>query len=190
MPDLLTIVNSKLSALNIPASTLAALSGISGGVLSTYLNGVKTAPSDQAMRLYEVATELEELVKMCAPVPVDFRQVSVLRDCLTSIKETRLRILVRQNEPSVKEKAFVVQFANGNFFSGQDRELRITETFNFFQAKMMSQSVASELLDIFQSMGLRAKSVENKFDCDPACEIDQVWHDQSSAVEAVAEATA
>jgi hypothetical protein len=192
MPDLVTIVNQKLSALNIPASTLAALSDISGGVLSTYLNGVKTAPSDHALRIYRVATDLEQLVNTCAPVPVDFRQVSVLRDCLTSIKDGRLKILVQQNEPSTQERAFVIQFANGNFFSHQDRDGQVLQTINFLQGAMVSENVASELTNIFKGMGFRCKAVENKYgDSSPAFELSQIWHEESgSAVQTGSEVSA
>src|ERR1700730_6202117 len=181
MPDLVTIVNQKLSALNIPASTLAALSDISGGVLSTYLNGVKTAPSDHALRIYRVATDLEQLVNTCAPVPVDFRQVSVLRDCLTSIKDGRLKILVQQNEPSTQEKAFAIRFRNGMFFARQE-DNEVLQTMNFLQGAMMTEPVAAELINLLEGLGHRGCTmVENKFDCDPVFELSQIWRDESSS---------
>jgi hypothetical protein len=191
MPDLLTIVNSKLAALNIPASTLAALSNVSGGVLSTYLNGVKTAPSDQAMRIYEVATELEELVKMCAPVPVDFRQVNVLRDCLKSIKNGRLRIAVIKNDLIESHKSFVVRFKNGVYFTSRDKNNQVLSTINFLSAAKMTEDVAEELIRILKGLGYSCTAIENKFgESDPAVELSQVWQDQSSTIEAVQEATA
>jgi hypothetical protein len=137
MNDFKNIVSSKLNTLGFPASTIASLSDVSGGRFSNWLNGVSSLPHDKAQQTYGVVIDLERLVDLTAPLPLDFSKVNALRRCIEGLRDGTLKILVQQNEPSTQQKAFAIQFGNGNFFHSQDRDGQILHTINFLQGAMV-----------------------------------------------------
>jgi hypothetical protein len=95
--DILTTVADRMSRYKIPASLVASLADISGGRLSTFLNGQTSLPNDLALRLNQVTNSLVQLVESARPLPLDFKRANTLREVLSRIQSGELQVIIRQS---------------------------------------------------------------------------------------------
>jgi len=92
--DIVTILKRELPALNLPASTVASLAGISPSKLTSYLNGVGRCGHDHDIKLRAAWSGLKKFLEYAGPIPVDFRRVDKLRESIQAMAEGRLKIVV------------------------------------------------------------------------------------------------
>jgi hypothetical protein len=152
--------------------------GIPGGTLSAYVKGSITIPGPRVQQIEDAISSLENLAKHAEPLALNFSNVNMVRDCIQKLKQGRLRVVVFMADAPVKEKAFAIQFRNGQFYRGRDAKNGITRTENLMQSPAMTQAVADQLIQILSDAGFAdCRAVENRLEQEdgPSAELSQVW---------------
>lgn len=103
--DICGILRRELTARGIPASTIAALAGISSSRLSKYLNGSERCPIDHEVALYEAWSNLRKLLEYAAPLPLDYSKTNQIRECIDKMNDGTLRIIVFRPDETEAESA-------------------------------------------------------------------------------------
>jgi DNA-binding transcriptional regulator YdaS (Cro superfamily) len=101
MPALLdpaTTIRNRLVAVGAPSMLLAQLCGISPSHLSNWFRDKVQIGRLDVLRIEEKTKELEELVRICSPLPLDFRQTAAIRDALDFLRDGDMQINVIVND--------------------------------------------------------------------------------------------
>jgi hypothetical protein len=96
--DILNILRRELAELTpggrVPAGTVAALSDISSGKMSQYLNGTIKCPIEHEVRLRKTWTGLKRLIELCRPIPINYAKTGELKQSLIALENRELHILI------------------------------------------------------------------------------------------------
>jgi hypothetical protein len=169
-------IPQKLSMYGIPQTAFGALCGLSSGLISAYMNGSKPVPGDRIVTMNDVMGDLEKLIQLSQPLPLDYSNVETLRQCLDRLKDGRLRILVELSEPQIKEKSWSVRVKNLDYFVRYANG-KVCQALNFTMATALTESVADEVIRKLEASGYPGSTkLENKYKPDePAFDIEMVW---------------
>ena len=90
--SLASIIKDKIAALEVPASLVADLSGISSSHLSNWLNDRLRIDIDgpTSLRIYDETLRLERLIESVSPLKLDFRNVSAIKHALRLLDDGEL----------------------------------------------------------------------------------------------------
>jgi hypothetical protein len=81
-----------------PVSTVASLARVSSGKISAYMNEVQRVPHNHEIALRKSWSDLKRLIEFSDPLPLDFRKVDKLRECIAMMEDQTLQIVVfKQN---------------------------------------------------------------------------------------------
>jgi hypothetical protein len=75
-------IQAALAELDCPASVFAAISDVTGTKLTLAFNGSRPLTNEEGRRLEAVVNEMRELAQEHAPVPVSFRNASLIKPIL------------------------------------------------------------------------------------------------------------
>jgi hypothetical protein len=78
----------------VPLATVGSLAGVSSGMLSSYVNGVRRVPNDHEIRLHDAWTKLKKLIAFAKPLPLNFKQAGELRECIRLMENGSLTVVV------------------------------------------------------------------------------------------------
>ena len=145
-----TKLSQGLVALDIPTASFAALyKKRSGSYINQALSGVTRLKDGEAYEMLALLQELRELADSVAPLPVNFRNASIIGPILEERRAARRATL---------PKAFQV-FINGlgdvrGYFAGQNRFGKpLAELFSG-RAQFMTSEVADELVAKLTKFGI------------------------------------
>lgn len=96
--DIIAVLKRELRDFEMPASTVSALAGISGGKLSSYLNGARRCPSHHDVALRRTWAQLKKLIHDAGMLPLDYRKVDRLRGSIAAMESGELQIVVLHQE--------------------------------------------------------------------------------------------
>ena len=88
------LLEKKISALNVPRTTVATLAHVSSTQLSDWLRGVRPMPADKFLLIRSVLADVEMIIQKCEPLVLDLRNPSLLRLWIDLWREKNLRIHV------------------------------------------------------------------------------------------------
>jgi hypothetical protein len=103
--DIVNVLNRELPNFGVPASTVARLAGISGGRLSSYLNGsgVVRVPTSDELKLRNAWTQLKKLIHFAKPLPLDYRKFGELDHSIKMMEGGLLTICVFESATAEPE---------------------------------------------------------------------------------------
>ena len=104
--DIVNVLRRELKQLNAdgsvkfdcPMSTVASLAGVSSGKISAYMNEVQRVPHNHEIALRKSWSDLKRLIEYSYPLPLDFRKVDKLRECIEMMQEQTLQIVVFEHD--------------------------------------------------------------------------------------------
>src|SRR5260370_11768983 len=105
--DIVSVLRRELKQLNAddsvkfdcPMSTVAALAGVSSGKISAYMNEVQRVPHNHEIALRKSWNDLKKLIEYSYPLPLDFRKIDRLRQCIDLREKGALTIIGFEAEP-------------------------------------------------------------------------------------------
>jgi len=100
---LVSIIVQKIEALGVSSNFLAKLYGCSNGQMAQYLNGSKFLPNHIGLEIYDLVVKLEHLANLADPLPLTFKNETLIRGLLKKIDEENLIIHVEDRSLSVNE---------------------------------------------------------------------------------------
>ncbi len=89
------LTNEKLFRLKMTISQLAGISGIGDNKLSPWLRGTKPLSNDAYLTITETLQDIQNLVELFQPAPVDLRNVGVIKDLIARMKAGEFEYLTR-----------------------------------------------------------------------------------------------
>src|SRR6266404_5819834 len=92
------IVNQKMFDLYMTLAQLAGISGANQNKLSPWLRGTAPLSNETYLLVEETLRDVQALVELFAPAPVDLRNVAVIRDLLKRMKAGEFDYLVRAKQ--------------------------------------------------------------------------------------------
>jgi|ERR1700723_340017 len=92
--EISSIVQNKIRQLGIPVMLLSELSGVSNATLSRWFAG---SPIGRAKELHVNShlASLEKLIRLTAPLPLDFRQSATIKKLLAKVSDGDLLIQIQ-----------------------------------------------------------------------------------------------
>ena len=101
--DVMVAVQKVIDELRCPASTIAVLAGVGPATLSRCLNRAENPGAQNEINLREAVASLRKLVTYLGPVPLDFRRVERIRECIEMMENNRLQIVIFSS-PDIPEE--------------------------------------------------------------------------------------
>jgi hypothetical protein len=92
---------SRIDALGIPTSALAAISGMPQPELSGFFLGSRRPNINKLQRVVKCLEHLESLIERCRPLPLDFRQSAAIKALLAKMSEGDLTIQIQDRARSL-----------------------------------------------------------------------------------------
>jgi hypothetical protein len=159
------VADAELSNLNTTRLTLSGLTGITNGTLCAILNGAVSPSFEQRQLIYDWIVKLREFVKVCRPIPVDTKKVSVLRDLILAFEAGILHISVHKEEPiAAPEPQFHVFMGNQYFVCRSANPLGkivISGSFQSSGAARVTKECGDKLVAALAAEGHRAQLVKS-----------------------------
>ena len=88
------LVQKRIDALRVPATSIASLTGITSTQLSDWLRGARPLPAERISRINRTLTDVEEIAASCRPLILDMRNPILLQMWLDLWRENNLRIKI------------------------------------------------------------------------------------------------
>ena len=173
--DLLEIAAQKIDALGVPAATISALSGVSNTDLSLFLNQQKPCPAHKATMINRAVQDLEKLVAMARPLPIDFRKAAVLRDLIEKIETDELLVFVHVKEPPLASRECFRVVRNGAYFA-EEKDGKITWTKFTGPAAQLTRDAAEQVRAALANAGFpNARVISGGLTSDYVFGFSDVW---------------
>jgi plasmid maintenance system antidote protein VapI len=90
MPLDAELIKMRMQCANVNVAQLAEISGIAANKLSLFVNGTRGIRNDEITRLRETLAEVEELIEIAQPFPLNFKNTTTIRDLIASMKRGEL----------------------------------------------------------------------------------------------------
>ncbi|SRR6266576_2928530 len=157
-----------LNQLGCAVSNFSLIAGIcSVARTNSALNSARPFDLEDAKAHLSVARRMLELSKLCKPVPVDWTNVSAVREVLAGLASGILQIAIIHQEaaPAPVTEGFNVFLERGYFKSRQRTILdryEIMSTNYPALAPVMPESVALQVISKLDELGLRGRAIRCK----------------------------
>jgi len=92
--EIANILKRECPVYGVPLATVGSLAGVSSGMLSSYVNGVRRCPNDHEIKLHDAWAQLKKLIEYAAPLPLNFKKAGELRECIRLMESRELFIVV------------------------------------------------------------------------------------------------
>jgi hypothetical protein len=92
-----TLTKMKMQVLGVNVAQLAEISGVAPNKLSQFVNGTRGIRNDEITRLRISLDDLEQLIQVAQPFPLSFRNTSIIRELISSLKRGELTRVVAEN---------------------------------------------------------------------------------------------
>jgi hypothetical protein len=92
------IVNRKLFETGATLTQICAIGGLSVGKVSPWLCCTKNLSNENVAKLNETLDSVAALIALVAPIPLDLRNVAIIKDLLVKMENGELDYLKRAND--------------------------------------------------------------------------------------------
>jgi len=96
-------IAAKMKTLDISASFLASLSGVSNTKISHALQGIRQLLNHEAAKVLDALGELEKLSAACRPIPVAYKNANVIRELLAAWRDKKFFVAVGSTEETATD---------------------------------------------------------------------------------------
>jgi len=90
MPLDAELIKMRMQCANINIAQLSEISGVAANKLSLFVNGTRGIRNDEITRLRETLAEVEQLIEIAQPFPLNFKNTTTIRDLIASMKRGEL----------------------------------------------------------------------------------------------------
>ena len=90
MPLDAELIKMRMQCANINVAQLSEISGVAANKLSLFVNGTRGIRNDEITRLRETLAEVEQLIEIAQPFPLNFKNTTTIRDLIASMKRGEL----------------------------------------------------------------------------------------------------
>jgi len=90
MPLDAELIKMRMQCANINIAQLSEISGVAANKLSLFVNGTRGIRNDEITCLREALAEVEQLIAIAQPFPLNFKNTTTIRDLIASMKRGEL----------------------------------------------------------------------------------------------------
>jgi plasmid maintenance system antidote protein VapI len=76
------LIKMRMQCANLNVAQLSEISGVAANKLSLFVNGTRGIRNDEITRLRETLAEVEHLIEIASPWPLNFKNTSLIRELL------------------------------------------------------------------------------------------------------------